>query len=128
MAKATPPQADVPLNSSLRTHHKRGLPPALFSSTTPHGHISGNPRPPQMQRAFETRKATIMRTMTATQIEAAYQEKVNEILQVVEEDRRKNEEIDREAELLSKQREMERRVFWKVREEKDKQRKGREQS
>lgn len=67
-----------------------------------------------------------MRTMTAAQIEAAYQEKVKEILEVVEEDRKTNEEVERKVELLRKQREMERRVFWKMREERERGREERE--
>jgi hypothetical protein len=49
--------------------------------------------------------------MTAEQIETAYQETVKKITAVLEEDRKKNEEIDREVEKLTKQREMERRIF-----------------
>lgn len=67
-----------------------------------------------------------MRTMSAAQIEAAYQEKVREILEVVEEDRKTNEEVERKVELLRKQREMERRVFWKMREERERGREERE--
>lgn len=67
-----------------------------------------------------------MRTMSAAQIEAAYQEKVKEILEVVEEDRKTNEEVERKVELLRKQREMERRVFWKMREERERGREERE--
>lgn len=67
-----------------------------------------------------------MRTMSAAQIEAAYQEKVKEILEVVEEDRKTNEEVERKVELLRKQREMERRVFWKIREERERGREERE--
>ena len=67
-----------------------------------------------------------MRTMTAAQIEAAYQEKVKEILEVVEEDRKTNEEVERKVELLRKEREMERRIFWKMREERERGREERE--
>ena len=49
--------------------------------------------------------------MTAEQIETAYQETVKKVTAVLEEDRKKNEEIDREVEKLTKQREMERRIF-----------------
>lgn len=101
---------DIPLDSPLRTHLKRDLPPSL-ASTYQHGHISGRPRSPGSQRAFEARKANILRTMTAEQIETAYQETVKKITAVLEEDRKKNEEIDREVEKLTKQREMERRIF-----------------
>lgn len=49
--------------------------------------------------------------MTAEQIETAYQETVKKVTAVLEEDRKRNEEIDREVEKLTKQREMERRIF-----------------
>lgn len=49
--------------------------------------------------------------MTAEQIETVYQETVKKVTAVLEEDRKKNEEIDREVEKLTKQREMERRIF-----------------
>ena len=55
--------------------------------------------------------------MTAEQIETAYQETVNKIAAVLEEDRKKNEEIDREVEKLTKQREMERGIFRKMKED-----------
>ena len=53
--------------------------------------------------------------MNAEQIETAYQQVVGKITAVVEEDRKRNDEVEREKEKLEKQREMERRVFWKMR-------------
>ena len=55
--------------------------------------------------------------MNTEQIETAYQETVKKITAVLEEDRKKNEEIDREAEKLTKQREMERGIFRKMKED-----------
>jgi hypothetical protein len=110
---------DITVDSPLRTHVKRDLPQSL-ASTYPHGHISGHPRSPPSQRAFEARKATILRTMTAEQIETAYQETVKKVTVILDEDRKKNEEIDREVEKLRKQRETERKVFRKMREDFDK--------
>lgn len=52
--------------------------------------------------------------MTAEQIESAYEETVKKVLAVLEDDRRKNEEIDREVERLKDQRELERKLFWKM--------------
>ncbi|MCJ1255340.1 hypothetical protein MMC24_003156 [Lignoscripta atroalba] len=107
---------EIPLESEARTYPKRGLPPSL-SSTYPHGHISGRPRSPNTQRSFEARKATILRNMNAAQIEDAYQDTVGKINAILEEDRKRNEEVDREVEKLRKQREMERKLFWKMMEE-----------
>lgn len=109
-----PPLPDIPLASRERTHAKRDLPQSL-ASTYMHGHISGHPRSPAARRAFETRKRIILRSMTAEQIEAAYQETVQRITAVLEEDRKRNEEVDREVEKVTKQREMERRIFRKMR-------------
>ena len=106
---------DIPLDSPLRIHSKRGLPSSL-SSTYTHGHISGHPRSVAQQQAFEGRKAAIMRTMKPPEIEGAYWETVGKIKAILEEDRKKNEEIDREMEKLRKQREMERKLFWKMKE------------
>ena len=55
--------------------------------------------------------------MTAEQIESAYEETVKKVMAVLEDDRRVNEEIDREAERLRDQRELERKLFWKMKEE-----------
>ena len=113
------PQPDIPLDSPLRTYVKRGLPQSL-ASTYPHGHISGHPRSPAEQRAFEARKVTILRSMNAEQIEVAYQDTVKRVLSVLEDDRKKNEEVDREIEKATKQREMERKIFWKMKGETEK--------
>ena len=107
--------SEIPLDSPLRIHLKRDLPP-LFASTYAHGHISGHPRSAVAQRAFEARKIAILRSMTAEQIESAYQDAVKKIMAVLEEDRRKNEEVDREVEKMTKQREMERMIFRKMKE------------
>ena len=107
------PQPEIPLDSPLRTYAKRGLPQSL-ASTYPHGHISGHPRSPAEQRAFEARKVTILRSMNAEQIEAAYQDTVKRVLSILEDDRKRNEEVDREIEKATKQREMERKIFWKM--------------
>ncbi|MCJ1387668.1 hypothetical protein MMC18_000511 [Xylographa bjoerkii] len=106
---------NIPLDSPLRIYLKRDL-PRLFASTYAHGHISGHERSVPAQRALEARKVAILRSMTAEEIESAYQEAVKKIMTVLEEDRRKNEEVDREVEKLTKQREMERMIFRKLKE------------
>ncbi|MCJ1480953.1 hypothetical protein MMC06_001109 [Schaereria dolodes] len=111
--KEIAPTPDIPLECPSRVYIKRGLPPFL-ASTYPHGHISGHQRSPNAQRSFEARKASILRNMTASEIEIAYQDIVAKINAIIEEDRRRNEEVDREVEILSKQREMERKLFWKL--------------
>ena len=113
------PRPEIPLDSPLRTHPKRDLPQSL-ASTYPHGHISGHPRSPAEQRAFEARKTTILRSMNAEQIEAAYQDTVKRVVSVLDDDRKKNEEVDREVEKATKQREMERKIFWKMKGENEK--------
>lgn len=110
-----PALAPSPLHSPLRTYPKRNLPPIL-SSTYPHGHISGLPRTGAQQAAFEARKAEIRQTMSGAQIEARYQEIVKEIRRVLEEARIRTEEVEREMEQLRNQREMERRIWEKLRE------------
>lgn len=108
----------IPLNSPLRTHPKRGLPPIL-SSTYPHGHISGQPRTPSQERAFQSRKAEILRTMTASQIEAKYQETVAKTRKVMEENKKEMEIWEREHQELKDQRDLERRLWKTLREQKE---------
>lgn len=105
---------DIPLNSPLRTHPKRGLPPTL-ASTYPHGHISGHPRSASQQQAFEARKEEILKTMTKADIERRYEEKVKEIRGVMEDNERRGREVGGEIEKLRMEREMERRVWGKLR-------------
>ncbi|CAD6569085.1 MAG: hypothetical protein ASARMPRED_002402 [Alectoria sarmentosa] len=69
----TAESASIPLNSPLRTHPKRGLPPN-FASTYPHGHISGYPRTTEQQAAFDVRKTEILRIMGSKDIEKAYED------------------------------------------------------
>jgi hypothetical protein len=108
-------QSDIPRDSSPPTYPKRDLP--TFSSTTPHGPISGHPRSPEAQKALEARKAEILRTMNGEQIEQAYQEKVKQIKELMEKDRAKNEEIDREVAKLTAQMQLEKRLYWRQKEE-----------
>ena len=103
-------EPEIPANSPLRAFPKRNL-PASLASTYPHGHISGHPRSPAQQHALERRQATILRTMSASQIESAYDETTRRINAILDEDRRRHEELDREAEKLTAQRELERKLF-----------------
>ena len=87
----------------------------------PHGLTSDRPpRSSSQQRTFEARKVDLMRTMTLGQIETRYEEVAKQINDIVEVDRKKNEEIDREIKKLEKQREMERKLFWKMKMEYEK--------
>ncbi|KAF6237084.1 hypothetical protein HO173_004551 [Letharia columbiana] len=104
----------IPLNSPLRTHPKRGLPPT-FASTYPHGHISGHPRTAEQQAAFDARKAEILRTMGRQDIEKAYEDVVCRIREELEESERRGGEVESEMEKLRMEREMERRVWGKLR-------------
>ena len=108
----------IPLCSPLRTHPKRGLPPIL-SSTYPNGHISGHPRSPSQERIFQSRKAEILRTMTASQIESKYQETVAETRRVMEESKKEMEIWEREYQGVKAQRELERRLWKTLREQKE---------
>ncbi|CAD6582257.1 MAG: hypothetical protein ASARMPREDX12_000886 [Alectoria sarmentosa] len=87
----TAESASIPLNSPLRTHPKRGLPPT-FASTYPHGHISGYPRTAEQQAAFDVRKAEILRTMGSKDIEKAYEDVVRKIREELDESERRGRE------------------------------------
>ena len=108
---------EVAADSILRSFAKRDLPESL-SSTYPHGLISGQPRSPQSQRSFDARKATILRTMSTESIEDAYQETAKKINAILDEDRKRNDEIDREVQKLSDQRQLERKLWQKQKDEK----------
>lgn len=64
---------------------------------------------------FAARKAEILRTMSAAQIEARYQETAEKIVAVMEEGRVLEEEVEKELERLRMEREMERRIWEKLR-------------
>lgn len=92
------------------TYPKRLLPESL-SSTYPHGLITGVPRTPAQQEAFESRKAEILRTMSDPQIEERYQEIVKKVDATMREIGEGNEKVDREVEAAQKTRETERKAW-----------------
>jgi len=92
------------------TYAKRLLPDSL-SSTNPHGLITGEPRTPAQQEAFESRKADILRTMSDQQIEERYQETVKKVEATMREIEEGNEKVDREVEAAQKTRETERKAW-----------------
>ena len=98
-----------------RTHPKRNLPPALASPHTL-GHISGLPRTAAAQRALERRAAVVLRAMDAAQIEAAYEAATARINAILDEDRRRNEELDREVGKRTAQRQLERKLWYRQKE------------
>ncbi|KAL8787943.1 MAG: hypothetical protein Q9213_001970 [Squamulea squamosa] len=103
----------IPLDSPLRTHPKRNLPSTL-SSTYPHGLLSGRPRTASQQASFDARKREIVNTMTAEQIEKRYLEMTEKVKAVLEEDERKGREVDEKIEALKMERDVERRVWERV--------------
>ncbi|MCJ1238840.1 hypothetical protein MMC14_006831 [Varicellaria rhodocarpa] len=115
-------QADTSLESPF-SPSPTGSMPSMLASRYPIPHSLASDRPPRsrsQQRIFEARKVNLMRTMTLGQIETRYEEVAKKINDIVETDRKKNEEIDREIEKLEKQREMERKLFWKMKMEYEK--------
>ena len=116
-------EADIPADSPLRTFTKRNLPPSL-ASTYLHGHISGHPRTHAAQRALERRRNAILRAMDRAQIAAAYDDATRRINALLDEDRRRHEELDREVEKLTAQRQLERKLFWRQKEAKAAKGKG----
>ncbi|KAL8854858.1 MAG: hypothetical protein Q9221_000364 [Calogaya cf. arnoldii] len=103
----------IPLDSPLRSHPKRNLPSSL-SSTYPHGLISGHPRIASQQASFDARKREILDTMTAEQVEKSYLEVTEKVKAVLEEEERKGREVDEKIEALKNQRDVERRVWERV--------------
>ncbi|KAI4188184.1 MAG: hypothetical protein L6R41_002310 [Letrouitia leprolyta] len=112
------PPTPIPLDSPLRTYPKRNL-PAILSSTSPHGHLSGHPRTPSQQSAFDTRKAEILNTMSAEQIEKRYIEVSEKVREVLEERERQEKDVEEKMENLRMQREREMRVWEKLRGKKE---------
>ncbi|KAL8745551.1 MAG: hypothetical protein Q9190_002317 [Brigantiaea leucoxantha] len=108
------PPSPIPLDSSDRTHRKHLL-PAILSSTYPHGLLSGHPRTPEQQKEFDTRKAEIRNTMTKKEMEKEYDETTSRIKELLEERDRQEEQVERRIESLRAEREVERRVWEKVR-------------
>ena len=64
--------------------------------------------------------------MNPEQIETAYQETAKKINAILDEDNKKNEEIDREVQKLCDQRQLEKKIYYKQKDEKEKDRAGRE--
>lgn len=120
MEEDTPMGDIIPTAENLtgpsNAYLKRGLPDFL-SSTYPHGLISGKPRSSREQEAFDYRKASILRTMTKEQIDQAYWETVGKVIALLEDDRKKNEETEREMKKLDDQRQLERKLFYRQKEE-----------
>ena len=108
--------SDKTSGDTLSAYPKRGLPDFL-SSTYAHGLISGKPRSSRDQEAFDFRKASILRTMTKEQIEEAYWETAGKINALLEDDRKKNEDVEREMKKLDDQRQLERKLFYRQKEE-----------
>ena len=92
------------------TYTKRLLPTSLFSNY-PHGLITGQPRSPSQQAAFEARKAEILGSMSDDQIEERYQETAKKVEDAMKEIEEGNERLDREAERARKTRETERKAW-----------------
>jgi hypothetical protein len=117
MEATTAQEPAPPTTDAGPTYPKRDLPE--FTSNYPHGLVSGEPRSAAAQKALDARKAMILRTMTETQIEEAYQETVAKIKARLEEDKKKNDEIDRGLVVMEQQRELERKIFTKYKLERD---------
>ncbi|CAL8576393.1 hypothetical protein XPA_002279 [Xanthoria parietina] len=105
--------APIPLDSPLRTHPKRNLPSNL-ASTYPHGLLSGHPRTASQQASFDARKREIVNTMTAEQIEKSYLDVTEKVKGLLEEEERKGRDVDEKIEALKMERDVERRVWERV--------------
>ena len=106
---------DVPLDSPLRTHTKKGLPVEL-SSTYAFGHISGHPRTPVQQAAFESRSQEILNTMTAAQIDEQYNEVCQEIKSTMARIEQDERMWKKQVDDLKRKREVERRAWKRIKE------------
>ena len=106
------PPSPIPLDSSLRTHPKRLLPPAL-ASTYLHGHLSGHPRTGDQLESFDTRKAEILASMSVDEIEKKYEEVAMKAVKVFEESEKKRKEVEEAIESKKMDRAMERRLYEK---------------
>lgn len=108
-----PPDPVSPSTLEPPTHPKRLLPPSL-SSSYPHGLISNQPRTPSQQAAFENRKQEILQTMSDEEIEAKYQETVQKVETALRGIKDGNERVDKQVEAKMKTREMERKVWQRL--------------
>ncbi|KAI4156757.1 MAG: hypothetical protein LQ340_000014 [Diploschistes diacapsis] len=109
MEEDTPMGDIIPTAENLtgpsNAYLKRGLPDFLSSTSS------------REQEAFDYRKASILRTMTKEQIDQAYWETVGKVIALLEDDRKKNEETEREMKKLDDQRQLERKLFYRQKEE-----------
>ena len=107
------PETVSPSTLEPPTYPKRLL-PASLSSSYEHGLITNQPRTPSQQASFENRKQEILQTMSDDEIEARYQETVRKIEAVLREIKEGNERVDKEVEGLRKTRELERKVWGRL--------------
>jgi hypothetical protein len=114
----TPPPASTPAPAPAPPHspsqpkiyHKKNL-PAYITSTYPHGLITNVPRSAKEQEAFDHRKSEVLRKFSLAQIQALYDEQAQKVNAMLAEDRRLNEDIEKKIEILTKQRDLERKLY-----------------
>ena len=96
-------------------HHPRNILPPAISSAYPNGIPA---RDLQQDAAFQSQKNEILRTMTGQEMEKRYKELAGEIVERLEEDERKEVELKEEMEKLTKSRELEIKVYERLKAEK----------
>ncbi|KAL9124473.1 MAG: hypothetical protein Q9217_006200 [Psora testacea] len=89
-------------------NHPQDLLPAAILKAYPNGPPV---RDAQQSAAFETRKHEILRTMTPQEMQKRYKELAGEIAEKLEENERKDEEVREEIDKLTKSRDLEIKVW-----------------
>ena len=109
---SNPSPADpLPQSPPVETTYTKRLLPDSLTSRFPHGLITGEPRSTEQQAALDTRKAEILASMTAEQIEESYQKTAKKIQDVLQDIKEGNNKVDKDIEDAKKTREMERRAW-----------------
>ncbi|KAL9096272.1 MAG: hypothetical protein Q9163_006451 [Psora crenata] len=99
--------SNVPATNPFEHHPRDLLPPALLKA-----YPDGPPaRDSEQTAAFQSRKDEILRTMTHQEMQKRYRELADRIAERLEENERKDEEVREEIDKLVKSRELEIKVW-----------------
>ena len=105
---------DVPASDPFEHHPQKILPDAIRKAY-PNGPPS---RDLQATATFQARKNEILRTMTPQEMQKRYRDLAAEMVDKLEENERKDEEVREEIDKLTKSRELEIKVYQRLKAEK----------
>lgn len=116
-ATAAGPSTSTSTTASAPAPHiytKRNL-PSHIHSIYPHGLITNEPRTAEQQAAFDVRKQDAMRKHSLAELQALYDAETAQLCKTLERDKEENDKVLHQIEVLTQQRELERRIYANLR-------------